>query len=186
MQLNEEWKWIEGFEGKYEISSLGRIKSYATCINGKYLNPRYDKDGYLHIGLSMGSRGLSKDVRIHRLVAEAFIPNPDNYPVVNHINGIRDDNRIENLEWCNNSYNQWHRCHINNNPPNNEYKKIKIKTINIKNNSFLIFDSIKECAKFYNVTDSAIQRRLKGKIANPTIESKKSNLNFIKFEYLKE
>lgn len=186
MQLNEEWRWIKGFEGKYKISSLGRIRSYATCINGKILNPSHDKDGYLHIGLSMGSRNKHKDVRIHRMVAEAFIPNPNNYPMVNHINGVRDDNRVENLEWCDNSYNQWHRCHINDNPPNNECKKVKIKAINIKNNEFIIFDSIKECANFYNVTDSSIQRRLKGKIANPTTESKKSNLNFIKFEYLGE
>ena len=84
--MKEQWEWIEGFEGKYAISNLGRIKSYAIYSNGKLLNPRHDKDGYLHIGLSMGARGLSKDVRIHRMVAEAFIPNPNNYPIlmINH------------------------------------------------------------------------------------------------------
>ena len=181
--MKELWEWIEGFEGKYAISNLGRIKSYAIYSNGKLLNPRHDKDGYLHIGLSMGARGLSKDVRIHRMVAEAFIPNPNNYPMVNHKNGIRDDNRVENLEWCDNSYNQWHRCHIINNPPTGEYMKKKIKAININENTFKIFKSIKECSDFYGVTTTSIQRRLAGKIANPTLESKKSKLNFIKFEY---
>lgn len=182
-KLKEIWKDIEGFEGKYRISNLGNVMSYAVYSNGKLMKPKYDKDGYLSIGLSMGKRGKIKYLRIHRLVAITFIPNPNNMEIVNHINGIRDDNRVENLEWCDNSYNQWHRCHINKNPPNNEYKKRKIKTQNIITNETRIFDSIKECGKYYNVSASAIQRRLVGKISNPTTTSNKSNLNYIKISY---
>lgn len=182
--MKEIWKDIKGFEGKYQISNYGRIMSFARYSRGVLINPKHDKDGYLEIGLSNGSRGNCIYKRVHRLVAEAFIENPKNLPIINHKNGVRDDNRVDNLEWCNNSHNQLHRCHVNNNPPNNEYKKRKVESKNILTNESMIFDSIKECAKFYSVTPTAIQRRLMGKIANPTTSSKKSMLNNIKISYV--
>lgn len=182
--MEEIWKDINGFNGKYQISNKGNIKSFARYTNGIILKPKKDRDGYLSIKLSMGARGLSKEYRVHRLVAQAFIPNNNPlYTMINHINGVRDDNRVENLEWCDNSMNQWHRCHINNNPPNNEYKQRGIIAIYILTNEIKYFNSIKECANYYDVTESAIQRRLKGKISNPTIFSKKSKLNYIRFDY---
>ena len=107
--MQEVWKSIEGYEGKYEISSLGRVKSL-TDKNGKkrelILKPRVSKNGYLYLNLWESSKGRAK--KIHRLVAEAFLPNPENLPVVNHLNCVKTDNRVENLEWTTHSGNALH------------------------------------------------------------------------------
>ena len=101
----EIWKPIEGFEGLYEISSIGRVKSigtYNTCKRG-IMSPMIDPDGYPHVRLY--NSGISKDIAIHRLVAIAFIPNPNNYRYVNHKDENTQNNKVSNLEWCTNSYN---------------------------------------------------------------------------------
>ena len=96
--MNEEiWKPIRNYEGLYEVSNFGRVKSlnYKRTEKEGILKPRTDKDGYL-----ITSLGRGKTVKIHRLVAEAFITNPENKPCVDHINKIRNDNRAENLQWA--------------------------------------------------------------------------------------
>ena len=100
------WKPVVGYEGLYEVSNTGLIKSL-NCYN--YKEPRIMKlgrrpDGYLSVGLSKNN--VTKTKTVHRIVAEAFIPNPDNLEMVNHKDEDRANNNVENLEWCTRAYNQ--------------------------------------------------------------------------------
>lgn len=101
----EIWKDIEGYEGKYQVSNEGRVKSLNYNNTGKehLLIPSSDKRGYKHVNLFLN--GYKKMKLIHRLVAEAFIENPNNYPQINHKNEKKDENYVENLEWCTQAYN---------------------------------------------------------------------------------
>lgn len=96
---------FKSFAPKYEVSTIGNIKSF----NGKaprILKPSPNKNGYLRVCIYIGDK--KKNCFVHRLVAQAFIPNPDNKPEVNHKNGIKTDNRVENLEWVTTSENVQH------------------------------------------------------------------------------
>jgi hypothetical protein len=97
MGVTEQWGSIDGFEG-YEVSTLGRVKS-----KRKILKPYKDGRGYLRVDLGRGNRR-----KVHRLVAQQFIANPQNKPIVNHINGDRRKNCVENLEWVTDSENLSH------------------------------------------------------------------------------
>lgn len=98
MQL-EVWKDINEYEGLYQVSNLGRIKSLKrNTAREKIMKPKENRDGYFIVNLCKNGNITTK--KIHRLVAENFIPNPENKYSVNHINGIKKDNRIENLEWA--------------------------------------------------------------------------------------
>lgn len=117
--IKEEWKDIPEYEGKYQISNLGRVKSLPRIIDSQFkgkpikrkvfereLRKSKNRFGYEYVCLS--KNGKTKKYRIHRLVGELFIPNPMNKPQINHIDGNKQNNRIDNLEWCNNSENMQH------------------------------------------------------------------------------
>jgi hypothetical protein len=118
--MKEVWKDIEGYVGKYQVSNLGRVKRLAhsiSCDNQwrchvrnykeKILKLCNDKDGYLLVSLGKDGKRITK--KVHRLVCEAFLDNPNGYGQINHKNKNKKDNRVENLEWCNHTQNQVHR-----------------------------------------------------------------------------
>ena len=96
----EEFRDIKDYEGLYQISNYGRVYS---LISKKFLKFWIDRYGYLHVDLH--KNGKKKSFQVHRLVATAFIENPLNLPQVNHKSEIKTDNRVENLEWCDHTYN---------------------------------------------------------------------------------
>ena len=104
---NEIWETIPNFDG-YEVSNLGRVRSFKQSRKGHVLKPRPFFKGNDYLGVSLCLNGKVEVRLVHRLVAEAFIPNPLNKPMVNHINGIKTDNRVENLEWVTVSENHCH------------------------------------------------------------------------------
>ena len=109
----EIWKDVVGYEGFYQVSNLGNVKRVGSFrgvnkayLNNYYLKPKDNGKGYYRIKLTVNNK--SKRVMLHRIIAEAFISNPNNYPYINHINAIRKDNRLENLEWCTQGQNCLH------------------------------------------------------------------------------
>lgn len=109
----ENWRWVEGYEGLYMVSDKGQVMSVPkraarsngckVSYEGKLLQPAKNKKGYLIVGLSRD--GALSTKAVHRLVAEAFLQNNDNLPCVNHIDEDKSNNHAENLEWCSIEYN---------------------------------------------------------------------------------
>lgn len=129
----EIWKDIEGFEGLYQVSNMGRVRSldryikgfnhgkeHIRLIKGQILANQTETHGYSQVQLHYGDRNKVKSVLVHKLVARAFIPNPENKPCVDHISTVKTDNRVENLRWvsykenANNpiSLEHYRTCHI--------------------------------------------------------------------------
>jgi hypothetical protein len=111
LELDETMKPLVGYEGLYSVTSYGRVWSHErrkakSGWRKVVLNPY----GYQHVNLS--KKGFVKLFRVHRLVATTFLPNPNNFPQVNHIDGVKTNNRVDNLEWCDAKYNQQHARNI--------------------------------------------------------------------------
>lgn len=167
----EEWKDIKGYEGLYQVSNKGRIKALSKTttirsnnnLNGskitrdeKIHHCQLQKDGYIRTQLYKDNKRST--VKVHRLVAEAFIPNPKNYPMVNHMDEVKSNNCVENLEWCTSSYNVQYSSH-------KHYKKIKCLTTG------KVFNSRKEAKEFYNIKDhrGLTSSKYCGKLADGTL-----------------
>lgn len=100
---NEEWRDIAGYEGKYQVSSLGRMRSFARFSAPRIIAPRRDAYGYMMYSLFNNGKRIIK--KAHRLVGVTFIPNGYNLPEINHKDEDKTNNRVSNLEWCSHLYN---------------------------------------------------------------------------------
>jgi len=162
MENIEIWKDIKYYEGIYQVSNFGNVKSLDrvyfngqhNCVRkGKLMSNLTVSVGYNAVNLYLNKKATS--ILIHRLVAIAFIPNPEKKPQVNHINGVKTDNRVENLEWCTSSENLTHAVNNNLNTPtfgeiNGMSKLTEKDVLEIREIGYSI--SRKEIAKKYNVS----------------------------------
>ena len=126
--MKEIWADVPGYEGLYQISSLGRVKSLDRISNdgktrhGRIISTKENNRGYVQVHLYRD--GFCRMKLLHRLVAEAFIQNPDNLPQVNHIDEDKSNNSAINLEWCTNLYNRRYGTGYQRSVDGHDYKKI--------------------------------------------------------------
>ena len=167
----EQWKPVPGYEGIYEVSnlgrvrSLGRIKSNGRRVSGgmKRIN-QHPQTGYMFVNLCKD--GEKRTNLIHRIVALAFLPNPNNYPCINHKDENRANNNVDNLEWCtykhNNDYGT-RRAKVL------EYWKPKMRRVaqwDMQGNLIKVFPSVNQAARDTGMTRAEIHRRLRGEVAD--------------------
>ena len=155
MDCTEIWKATDGFEG-YEVSTHGRVFSLKT---NKMMKLHKNRKGYLQVGLMREGKQVPQ--RVHRLVARAFIPNPNNYPQVNHKDENKANNFVNNLEWCTNDYNIHYGTVIE-----RIVKKRQVKVNQYSTDGVLIktWDGMNEAARALGIQGSHIAECCKGKL----------------------
>lgn len=168
--MQEIWKNVKDFEGYYKVSNLGRVKSLERKVKtgikhnefvikkGKLLNNTLLNTGYYQVNLS--KNGKTKKKQVHRLVAEAFLENPNNYKEINHKDENKQNNKVENLEWCDRKYN------INWGTRTQKAKEKLSKKINMYNlnNEFIKqFSGINEASRIMNISTNTICLCCQGK-----------------------
>lgn len=167
---NEVWKNIDGFEGLYMVSNLGRVKSLERVMNRGRMGSRIKGVGILkdckrgeYISITLSDlKGGALSIRLHRLVALHFIPNPENKPQVNHKNGIKTDNRVENLEWvtCGENLSHALKNGLRKQARGESMSQSKLKNEDVVRVKKMLMDGFlqKEIAKIFNVHSSQISR----------------------------
>ena len=150
MIMKEIWKDIKDYEGHYQVSNLSRVKSIKF---GKEIILKQNiRRGYYYVGLS--KNGITKNYFVHRLVAQAFLPNPNNYPCVNHKDENKLNNNVENLEYCSVLYNNTYGTRLQKVSEKMRNRKEWSKPIDVYdlNMNFIeTLPSIEECGRKYNV-----------------------------------
>ena len=150
--MNEIWKDVKGYEGLYQVSNLGNIKSFHKRSYGNLLKLPIKK-GYFQVGLR--KNGIRKYYQVHRLVAEAFIENKQNLPQVNHKDENKLNNDVNNLEWCTVSYNNCYGTRLERVYFNNKSRKPVIY-FNLKDNSTREFTSVMQASRETGINASSI------------------------------
>lgn len=172
--MEEIWKAIEGYEGKYEVSNLGRVRSLdriayrfnrrigketSYMVKGRICGMLTEKHGYFRIPLIKGGRGSVRHFLVHRLVAETFIPNPDNLPMVNHKDENKKNNRVDNLEWCDNDYNIHYGTGIKRRSQN---QKKQVEQIDSNGNVVALHEGVVEASIATGIERSSIGKCCNG------------------------
>ena len=159
----EIWRDVVGYEGYYQVSNLGRLKSLKRLVKGRWgdypvkgciMNPSLNMYGYYHSGLSRmeGEKMKNRTKIIHRLVAEAFIPNPLNKKQVNHIDCDKTNNRLDNLEWVTGTENMRHAS------KNKLLNTVKIDQYSLDGKFIRSYHSISEASKITGIHSTGISR----------------------------
>lgn len=170
--MKEVWKDILGYEGLYQISNLGRIRSLPRKTNNQYCNGLIMKphNSFGYLKLQLRKNGKYKWFFIHRLVAQAFLNDYSSELQVNHINGIKSDNRICNLEMVTASQNQFHSYHILKNTPSmknhfgkNHVASVKINQYDLNKKLIKTWDSIIEASQKLDINASCICNNCKNR-----------------------
>ena len=179
--MEEVWKDIIGYEGLYMISNLGRVKSldrYIPRVDGKFnfqkgkiIAIQYNKRNNLYM-VMLNKHGKRKAFNLHKLVALNFIPNDDteNKTTVNHKDGDRSNNRVDNLEWDTYSENLKHAYDVLHRPINIGKGKRKCKSINKLNNEIIEYESIAEASRKTGISETQIRRLIDKECVNKTYE----------------
>lgn len=167
--MSEVWKPIEGYEGIYEVSSLGRVRSLErTLIDNKgrrhpvpsrILKPKNDR-GYCKVFLC--DLNKRKECFVHRLVAQAFLPNPNNYPVINHKDENPHNNHVDNIEWCTISYNTRYGTGMARHIEHTVFRVKAVEQLDLQGNHIAFFESISEAARATNCHKAVISKVCKG------------------------
>jgi hypothetical protein len=160
---NEVWMPCASLANRYKISNQGRV---ANAKTNRIVKPTPNRTGYFRFSVRVLRGGKSIHPFIHKLVAEAFIENPIGHTVVNHINGIKSDNRAENLEWCTQSQNVFHALNTGlktsgHNRPNAKFSLGQVIDIRKKYSSEKT--SFRKLAKEYGVGKTSIELLINGK-----------------------
>lgn len=149
--MKVHWNNVPGYEGKYQISNTGKVR-------GRFgeLKPQKSWDGYLYVKLCDGA--IQKRIKIHRLVALAFIPNPQNFPEINHKDEIKTNNCVDNLEWCNRRYNN--NYGNRNLLAGNAISKANRRMVYCYKNGIMVgaYESVKTAGEMLNIDPTAISR----------------------------
>ena len=157
----EKWKDINGYEGIYQVSNMGRVRSICKRHSSmpRIMKQRKAGAGYAYVGLSLN--GVQRKLAVHRLVAKAFVSNTENKPEVNHINGNKTDNCANNLEWVTSKENKIHAHKIGLYDEDARNRSIAVVAVNMKTGDVQEYQSMNAASKATGIIQGSISNSVK-------------------------